>query len=378
MPSKPLHIGIEARYLFAQAKTGIENYTSQLVLHLGRLPELPPITLYTDTPPKETDAVTAEILRTPSLRVRVVPRRRLWLKVWLPRAARRDGVTVMHFPGSILSLLRPYRTVTTIYDLCNVRFPLLAVGNEARLMQGVVRKSALAATRVIAISQATADDVAELYGVPRERIVVTPLAPDPRFRPVPDAAAQVAARYGLRPPYLLFVGTPYPRKNLSRVLDALAQLGPAGKGVTLAIASRKEDAAAEVLARARILGVADRVCFLAGMPDEEMPALYSAAQMLVHPALCEGYGLTLVEAMACATPVITANRSSMLEVAGDAALLVNPEKPGEIADAIRRLLTDPGAREACIRRGTERIAGLTWESTARRTLDAYRAAYEGK
>ena len=278
----------------------------------------------------------------------------------------------MHFPGA--SRCSDYRTVTTIYDLCNVRFPLLAVGNEARLMQGVVRKSALAATRVIAISQATADDVAELYGVPRERIVVTPLAPDPRFRPVPDAAAQVAARYGLRPPYLLFVGTPYPRKNLSRVLDALAQLGPAGKGVTLAIASRKEDAAAEVLARARILGVADRVCFLAGMPDEEMPALYSAAQMLVHPALCEGYGLTLVEAMACATPVITANRSSMLEVAGDAALLVNPEKPGEIADAIRRLLTDPGAREACIRRDRV-IAGLTWEHGAS-DPGCYRAAYD--
>lgn len=378
MPSRPLHIGIEARYLFARAKTGIENYTTQLVLHLGRLPDLPPVTLYTDAPPEETDAVTAEILRTPSLRVRVVPRRRLWLKVWLPRAARRDGVTVMHFPGSILSLLRPYRTVTTIYDLCNVRFPLLAVGNEARLMQGVVRKSALAATRVIAISQATADDIAELYGVPRERIVVTPLAPDPRFQPVPDAAARVAARYGLRSPYLLFVGTPYPRKNLARVLDAFAQLGPAGKGVTLVIASRKEEAAAEVLARARVLGVEEQVRFLAGVPDEEMPALFSAAQMLVHPALCEGYGLTLVEAMACATPVITANRSSMREVAGDAALLVDPEKPGEIAGAIRRILTDPEARETCIRRGAERVAGLTWERTARLTLDAYRAAHEGK
>jgi glycosyltransferase involved in cell wall biosynthesis len=378
MPQRPLHIGIEARYLFAREKTGVERCLSQLVRYLGRIEELPPVTLYTNAPPEPVDVEAEEVLACPRLRVRVVPRRRLWLKLWIPLAARRDGVSVMHFPGGIPSLLRPYRTLVTIHDLCNVRLPELAYRNEAKLVRTIVRRGARSSDRVIAISECTARDVQELFAVPAERISVTPLAPDEQFRPVPDAARRVAQEFGLHGPYLLFVGTPYPRKNFGRILEALALLGPEAENVPLVVAGRKEWAAPGTRELAARLGVADRVRFLGDVADAALPALYSAAKMLVHPALYEGFGLTLTEAMACGTPVVTANVSSMPEVAGDAALLVDPHQPGEIAAAITRLLKEPRLWEQCSRRGRAQAARFSWERTARLTLEAYRAAHAAR
>ena len=370
----PLHIGIEARYLFAREKTGVENYTSQLVRHLGRIADLPPLTLYTDAPPVAVDEASAEILECPRLRVRVVPNRRFWLRLWVPLAARRDGVTVMHFPGSLVIGWQPFRAVVTIYDLTALRAPQLALEGDARLADTVVRRSVARSAHVVADSQTTARDVEELFRVPPERVTATPLAADERFRPVPGAAEQVAARFGLRQPYLLFVGTPLPRKNFRGVLEAFARLGPAGDGVTLAVASRKEWAVPGVRELAETLGIAERVRFLGDLPDEALPTLYSGARMLVHPAFFEGFGLTVVEAMACGTPVVTSNTSVLPEVAGDAALLVDPYHSSAIVDAIRRLLGDDRLHAEYARRGLERAAFFSWDRTAALTLEAYRKA----
>ena len=372
MPTPPLHIGIEARYLFSREKTGIENYTTELVRHLARLPELPPLTLYTDATPEPVDAGSAEILASPRLRVRVVPRRRPWLRFWLPLVARQERVTVMHFPGTIVPTWLPLRAVVTVYDLATLHDPARALGNEARVVNTVVRRSVRRSARVLAIPQTTARDVTTFFGVPPERIQVTPLAPGEQFRPVPDAAAEVTRRFGLHPPYLLFVGTPYPRKNLHGVLEAMALLG---RAATLAIAGRKAWVDPAVRETVRALGVADRVRFLGDVPDDAMPALYSAAHALLHPAFHEGFGLALVEAMACGTPVITANTSVMPEVAGTAALLVDPTRPEQIAAAARRFLDDTALRAEYARRGRERAGQFSWERTAALTLEAYRAAH---
>lgn len=372
MSSRPLHIGMDARVLFAREKTGIENYATELVRHLARLPDLPPFTLYTDSTPEPPDAAAAEILASPRLRVRVVLRRRPWLRLWLPLAAWQDRVTVMHFPGTIVSALLPYRAVVTVYDMAALHDPAQAIADEARIVNTVVRRSVQRSARVIAISGTTARDVQRFFGVPPERIMVTPLAPGPHFRPVPDAAEQIAQRFDLPQPYFLFVGTPYPRKNLHGVLRALALLGP---GATLAIAGRKAWVDPAIQEAVRSIGVADQVRFLGGVPDEWMPALYSAAHALLHPAFHEGFGLTLVEAMACGTPVITSNTSAMPEVAGDAALLVDPARPDSIAAAARRLLEDDSLRSELAGRGLERARTFSWERTAGLTLEAYRAAH---
>lgn len=374
MPGQSLNIGIDARYVFAREKTGIENYTTALIRSLGRLPELPPVTLYTDAPPEIVDGEAEEILENPRLRVRVVPRRRPWLRFWLPLAARREGISVMHFPGSIVSAWLPYRTVVTIYDLTALRAPTLATGNEGRVVDTVVRRSVRRSAHVLAISEATARDVRELFGVPRERITVTPLAPHARFQPVPGAAERVAQRFGLRQGYLLFVGTPYPRKNLRGALEAMAHLGAAGEGVALAIAGRKAWVDPGMRQMAAALGIADRAVFLGDVPDEDMPALYSAALALLHPAFSEGFCLPLVEAMACGTPVVTSATSVMPEVAGDAAVLVDPAQPLDIAEGVQRLLSNAPLRAECARRGRERVREFSWERTAALTLDAYRAA----
>ncbi|MDH7570388.1 MAG: glycosyltransferase, partial [Armatimonadota bacterium] len=221
MSHPPLLIGIEARYLFAREKTGIENYTTQVVRALGRRADLPPVYLYTDGPPEPVDESVAEILACPRLRVRVVPRRRGWLRLWLPLAARRDGVTVMHFPGTIVPGWKPFRAVVTVHDLAALQVPHLAYGNDTRVVNTVVRRSVRRSAHVLAVSQSTARDVQRFFGVSPSRITVTYEAADPRFRPVEGARARVAERFGLRGRYLLFVGTPFRRKNLEGVMAAL-------------------------------------------------------------------------------------------------------------------------------------------------------------
>lgn len=342
--------------------------------HLADLPNLPLLTLYTDGPLEPVDAVAAEVLSCPRVRVRVVPRRRPWLRFWLPLAAWRDGISVMHFPGTILPPFRPFRSVVTVYDLAALHSPELALVGEVRRVNTVVRRSVVQSDRVLAISQTTARDVQRFFGVPPERVTVTPLAADARFRPIPNATAHVAERFSLQEPYLLFVGTPYPRKNLEGVLRAMALLGAVGEGVVLAVASRKEEVAPGIRQRAAELGIGHRVRFLGSVPDEDLPALYSAAQMLVHPAFHEGFCLPLLEAMACGTPVVTSNTSALPEVAGDAALLVDPSRPEAIAAAIRQLLTDRSLRESLVRRGKERVSQFSWRRTAALTLEAYRLA----
>jgi glycosyltransferase involved in cell wall biosynthesis len=240
------------------------------------------------------------------------------------------------------------------------------------------RWAARRATRLLAISQATANDLRTLYSVPAERIDVVYEGVDPGFRPCRERDAQAAlrARYSLGDgPYLLAVGTLQPRKNLHGLLRAyrlLCDRRPDVPGLVLAGRPGWGEAALETtLAR---LGLRDRVKRPGFVAEHDLPALYSGALLYLQPSLYEGFGLTVLEAMACGTAVIASNSSSLPEVVGGAGLLVDATQPRTLADAIDQLLDSPIRRAELAAAGRRRSASFTWERCARGTLASLRRA----
>lgn len=315
-------------------------------------------------------------------RVRLLPvsggvLRRLWTDhAAIRRIARDTGATVVHYPANIGPAIAPEGLVVTVHDCSFFREPAWFRRDRAWYYRHFVARGLRRARRVIVDSQATAADVGEWLHVPPERIDVIPLGVGTHFRPA-DAAAQDAVRRKHRLPesYFLFVGTLEPRKNLTRIIAAWAQATAQG-GPDLVIAGRrgwKTGALDAAIAQCRRQ---DRIHLAGFLPQTDLPAVMSAAVGFVWPTLLEGFGLPVLEAMACGTPVITSNTSSLPELTGDAALLVHPENTKAIAAAMRLLMEDAALRQSLRDKGFARAALFTWERTARLTLDAYRRALE--
>jgi glycosyltransferase involved in cell wall biosynthesis len=212
---------------------------------------------------------------------------------------------------------------------------------------------------------------------------VAHLGIDPALRPVREAelVAPVLDRYGVTVPYLLYVGTIQPRKNLERLIDAFARLVQAKKdmpGLQLVLAGRRGWLSDGILARAREVGLDDQVVFTGYVREEDLGALYSAAGLFVMPSLYEGFCMPVLEAMAVGTPVVSSNASSLPEVVGDAALLFDPRDIDAMASAMGRGLLDDGLRQELVARGCERAKSYTWERCARTVLAVLEAVAAGE
>ncbi len=266
------------------------------------------------------------------------------------------------------------KTIVTVHDLSFVRVPQTASPTLKAYLDKVVPDSILRATHVIADSQATKNDIIALYGTAPEKITVLLSGIDARFRRVADEHLHAAIRQKYQigtAPYLLCVGTVQPRKNYSRVIQALAQLRAQNYDVSLVIAGGKgwlEDEMYQTIART---AMHDHVHLIGFADDADLPILYSAAACVVFPSLYEGFGFPVLEGMACGTPVITANVSSLPEVAGDAALLINPLDIDELVAALQRILDDSNLRESLIQRGYRQIQRFTWADSAKHLHQIY-------
>ena len=218
-------------------------------------------------------------------------------------------------------------------------------------------------------------DLATLLDVPSEKVTVVHLAADPVFRPLPEAEAErIAAHYALEPGYLLCVGTLEPRKNLPGLFRSYRLLLDAGvTPACLVLVGSKGWLYDEIFERVEELHLGERVHFLHGVPDGDLAGLYNAASLSVTPSFYEGFGLPALEAMACGTPVVVADRSSLPEVVGEAGLLVDPDDPDDIAQALTCVLTDDLLRARMRELGLAQAARFTWERTAEETLAVYRA-----
>ncbi len=298
----------------------------------------------------------------------------LWHRVRvLPPVERWTGpLCLFHATDFVLPPTRPgTRTLLTVHDLTFLRAPETASPRLKRYLDLVVPRSVARADHVLADSQATKDDLIALYDAPAEKVTVLYSGVEARFRPVDDAAAlqAVRAKYGVgEAPYVLSVGTVQPRKNFARLIEAMRAL----PDHHLVIAGGRGWLEGPIHAAANAPDVRGRVHFIGFADDEDLPALYSGADVFAFPSLYEGFGLPILEAMACGTPVVAANTSSLPEVAGDAALLIDPTDTDALAEALRAATSDAAQRESLRQRGIERARRFTWRAAAAQLRAIYR------
>jgi glycosyltransferase involved in cell wall biosynthesis len=279
---------------------------------------------------------------------------------------------VLFVPAHVLPLHHPAASVTTVHDLGYLHYPEAHRSADRRYLDWSTAWSARQSTAVIADSRATKEDLIRAYGVARDRIHVIYLGARRDLARVGDtsAIAGARARYGVGERYLLYVGTLQPRKNLARVVEAFRRLVAAGRssGVQLVLAGKKGWLYEDLFALVRESGLEDRVLFPGYIEDADLAQLMSGAIAFVFPSLYEGFGMPVLEAQACGAAVMTGKNSSLPEVAGDAALLVDPLDVDAIAEAMQRLVDDEDLRQELVRRGYENVKRFSWEKCARETL----------
>ena len=281
---------------------------------------------------------------------------------------------LLHSPDFIPPAFGYRRSIITIHDLNFLHYPQFLTSESHRYYNRQIEWAVHRADHILADSHATKSDLISLLDVSSEKVTVVHLAADPAFRPLPEAqTTRVIARYGLEPGYLLFVGTLEPRKNLPGLLQAYRLLLDAEVTTApLVLIGGKGWLYDEVFERIKVLHLTERVRFLHDVPDVDLPGLYNSASVLTTPSFYEGFGLPALEAMACGTPVVVAERASLPEVVGKAGLLVNPDAPDDIAWALACVLTEEPLRARMRELGLVQAARFTWAETARKTLAIYR------
>jgi glycosyltransferase involved in cell wall biosynthesis len=294
----------------------------------------------------------------------------------LPLLARRLGAGVMHGTANTLPLLgTSMPAVVTLHDLAIYRHPEFFPRGQAFSTRVLMPRSLRRAARVICPSTYTAHDARALFGVPPERLRIIPHGVEELFRQLPSPAALQAARDRYRLPgrYVLFVGTLQPRKNLETALKALAAARRQAP-VALVVAGGRGWRDEAALSLIRALELEDAVRLLGYVPVSDLPALYGQAEAFLFPSRYEGFGLPVLEAMACRTPVIASSETSLPEVAGDAALLVPPGDEAGWASALEQVLHDPALRARLVAAGAARSRQFSWARSAAAHVAVYREA----
>lgn len=361
-------IGIDASRATVAQRTGTEGYSLHIIRALiAEGPEHRFRLFFRDDPPADL------VLPSDNVERCVIRRPRLWTHTGLGPAVRREPLDVLFIPAHVIPWPGTGRTpaVFTAHDLGYMHYPDKHPILERLYLGWSTRHSADAARRVIAVSKATAHDLTALLGVPPAKIRVVYSGIDESLRPIcdPERLADVRRRLGIPGPYILHVGSVQPRKNLSRLVEAFAQVADSIDGLSLVLAGRPGWGYRALLRRIRRLGLENRVLLPGYVPDEDLAALYSGALVYAFPSLYEGFGFPALEAMACGTPVVCANTSSLPELVGNAALTFAPTDVGAMAAALRRLIADENLRHTLVERGFERVKRFTWEACARATLD---------
>jgi glycosyltransferase involved in cell wall biosynthesis len=287
----------------------------------------------------------------------------------------RLGLDVLHSPDFIPPHRPSCRSVITVHDLAFLLYPHFLTRESARYY-GHIDQAVRWTDHIIAVSESTKRDTVQHLGVPEDKITVVHEAASPIFRPVgrEKAREQVRDRHGVDGPYILFVSTIEPRKNVPTLLRAAWQLAECYKeDVRVVLAGGKGWLFEDSFAVVEDLDLDGRVHFLGRVSSEDLLYLYNAAEMLAHPAFYEGFGLPPLEAMACGLPAIVSNVASLPEVVGDAGLLVDPHDVDELTVAMWRVLNDDELRQEMRQKGLRQAGRFSWERAARETLDIYRS-----
>ncbi len=295
---------------------------------------------------------------------------------FVPVAARRLGLDIVHD----LTNIPPYafgaggvRTVVTIHDVISWSHPGTNDWMDDLIQRYWLPRVVPPADAVITVSQTSKAEVVKHLKVPASRVRTVYHGVAPLYHPAAaHDIATIRARYGLPKGYILFVGSANERKNLHLLVDTWARLWREGERRSLVLVGPHSQKRAGIMEKLRRLDIEQHVIFTGYVPETDLPALYSGADLFVYPSSYEGFGLPPLEAMACGSAVVCSNASSLPEVVGDAALTVDPCDQEALLQAMQRLLTDVHLREEFRQRGLERASQFSWERAARETVDVYR------
>ena len=367
---------------------GIGNYVRSLVDAMLEQDASNQYTLLTSgRPPRERPFPEAKNARGRSL---IIPDRYLnvlWYRWRLPISATffTGQIDVYHGPDFVLPPLNGHtHKIVTVHDLAFIEHPEYAVPQLAAYLKKVVPEAVAAADVVASISHTTRQTLIDHFHTPPEKITIVPNGIRSYFRRITDPVLLEATRhkFGLKSPLVLGVGTQQPRKNHLGLIKAFHKAASSNnrqaRPAMLALAGGSGWLYEDTQRVVTELKLEKKVRFLGHVSDLELMLLYSLADVFVFPSFYEGFGVPPLEAMACGTPVITSNTSSLPEAAGDAALLVDPHKPGEIAKAITGVLENPSLQEELRQKGYKQAARYSWQKSARKMLAVYQQVYEGK
>jgi len=364
-----LTIGIDASRAARAPRTGTETYSLELIKALAGLASSQHrLRLYTPHLPQHSDWPDSPYVET-----RVIPWPRLWTHLRLATELRQHPLDVLFVPAHVLPLYCPVPAVVTVHDLGYRHYPDAHRPFDRWYLEWTTRRHTRVARHIIADSLATKQDLFDFYAADPNRIDVVYLGRDEKLARVtdPQLIAQTKAKYRLDGDYLLYVGTLHPRKNLVRLVEAFyhATESLQNQKLKLVIAGKRGWLYNAIFERVQQLGLTERVIFPGYVADHDKPALLSGALVYVFPSLYEGFGLPVLEAMACGTPVLTSNISSLPEVAGKAALLVDPHHIEEIAGGLVQLMTNTNLRQQLIERGYNQIQKFSWQRAATQILE---------
>jgi len=378
-----VRIALNAQLLSSSAgyrSAGISRVIHRLLAELPRVPGDERYLVY--APSGEANR---QLLKAPRMRSRLTrlpverpPVRIGWEQTVLPLELLRERADLLHALGFVSPLAWRGRTVVTVYDLSFLRFPEV-YNRPNRVYLGTFTPPSLRrADRVITISEDARRDVIELCGVAPERVTPILLAADDRFRPAPAAEiAAFRARHNLPERFVLYLGTLQPRKNIETLVRAYARLREQGSDDhVLVLAGPRGWQYEPIFDVIRQLGVESYVQLPGFVPDEEQALWYSSATVFAFPSRYEGFGLPLLEAMACGAPVVSSSASSLPEVVGDAGLLVDPSDVEGWCEALRQLLEDEPRRQALAAAGQARAQAFSWRRMAQETVQVYREVLE--
>jgi len=369
-------IGINAHLLSGEAgyrRAGIHQYILQILRHLPREEDGLRYLLYT----RQDKGLNLNKPAMSIIHSRWPTERRLarilWEQVAWPILAERQGVDLLHGMAFVTPLVSPCPTIVTVYDLSFVHFPDRFPALQRLYLTSLSRRSCRQALRVITISESAREDLVRYFNVPLERIDVVRPGVDEHFRPLPTTDIEsFRQRESLPNQFIFHVGTLQPRKNILVLLEAMARRGR--PDLPLVLVGGKGWLFEEIFHRVEVLGLQDSVHFTGYVRDEDLPYWYNAASLLVFPSIYEGFGMPVVEAMACGTPVIAARTSSIPEATGGAAILFDPQNADELADRIAAVMNEAELSDKMKEEGLIQAQKFSWEQAGKETAIVYRKA----
>ncbi|HEY8203887.1 MAG TPA: glycosyltransferase family 1 protein [Pyrinomonadaceae bacterium] len=373
-----VHIAIDAHSVGTQL-AGNESYAVNLIEALAEIDQANRYTLYV-TKRSALDrfrnrwanfTVKRTLPHTPLVRIPIT----------LSAELRRNPVDVLHVQYTAPPFA-PCPVVATIHDLSFEHLPETFNRRSRTQLRVTVRRTARNAAQILTLSEFSRRDIIETYKIDPERVSVTPAAAPSHFAEVTDETElrRIRLTYGIKRDYILALGSIQPRKNLVRLINAFAALRNKRAGLTLpqlVLAGKRGWLEAETIRAAKQSDAGKDILFVGYVPETDLPALYSGALCFAYPSYFEGFGLPVVEAMLCGTPVIAGNRTSLPEVVGSAGVLVDPFDEAAIAEGLAELIENPDYRAQLRVKGFERAKTFSWKTTARLTLQAYERASSG-